>query len=74
MLNKTINIFSEYITLAQLLKLANVISSGGEAKSYLASNTIVINGINDNRRGRKLYVGDTVVINGELCLTLSKEI
>ena len=73
MLNKKVNIFSEYITLQQLLKLADVISSGGQAKSFLATNTVVINGVNDTRRGRKLYVGDTIVINNHLCLTLTKK-
>ena len=70
MLNKNILIRSEYITLAQLLKFGDVISSGGEAKSFLSSNTIKINGVNDNRRGRKLYPGDQIIINDEICLTL----
>ena len=72
MLNKNIIIRSEFITLAQLLKFASVIESGGQAKDFLAHSTIEINGIVDNRRGRKLYVGDKVVINNDLCLTLNK--
>jgi len=73
MLNKNIEIYSDFVTLQQLLKLCNVISSGGQAKQYLASNTIIINGVNDNRRGRKLRVGDVIIINNELCLTLTKK-
>ena len=72
MLNKEIVINSEFITLAKLLKFANVIYSGGQAKEYLSSNTILINGVADNRRGRKLYPNDQIVINNELCLTLKK--
>ena len=72
MLNKDIIISSEFITLAQLLKFADVISSGGQAKDFLAQNTIVINGQNDNRRGRKLYPGDKVIVNNEICLTLTR--
>ena len=72
MLNKDIIISSEFITLAQLLKFGNVIDSGGKAKEFLSSNTILVNGVADNRRGRKLYPGDTIVINNDLCLTLSK--
>lgn len=73
MLNKDIFISSEFITLAQLLKFGNVIDSGGMAKNFLANNTIMINGVSDNRRGRKLFVGDKVVINNDLCLTLMKK-
>ncbi|MCQ2956407.1 MAG: S4 domain-containing protein YaaA [Mycoplasmoidaceae bacterium] len=73
MLNKTIFLRTEFITLAQLLKFGDVISSGGEAKEFLANNTVVINGVADNRRGRKLFVGDKVIINNDLCLTLTKK-
>ncbi|MCQ3914587.1 MAG: S4 domain-containing protein YaaA [Mycoplasmoidaceae bacterium] len=73
MLNKDIIISSEFITLAQLLKFGNVIDSGGMAKQFLASNTIIVNGEIDNRRGRKLYAGDKITINNDLCLTLIKK-
>lgn len=72
MLEKNIFLRSEFITLAQLLKLADVISSGGQAKEFLAHNKIEINGVTDNRRGRKLYPGDKITINQDLVLTLSK--
>lgn len=61
---KQINIKDEYITLGQFLKIANIISSGGEAKHFLNSNIILINEKNDNRRGRKLYKGDKLKISG----------
>jgi len=51
---------NEFITLGQLLKAADVVSSGGEAKAMLAEGGIVINGEEDNRRGRKLRPGDTI--------------
>lgn len=57
---KEVAIWSEYITLGQLLKLANVISNGAEAKGYLAEVIPLVNGEEDNRRGRKLYPGDEV--------------
>lgn len=72
MLNKAIIIRSDYITLSQLLKFADIISSGGQAKDFLANNSIIINGVADNRRGRKLRVGDKIIINNDLCLTLIK--
>lgn len=63
---KQIKIKDEFITLGQFLKLADLISSGGEAKFFLGENTVVINDEEDNRRGRKLYEKDIIRINGEV--------
>lgn len=52
---KIVKINTEFITLGQLLKMENLISSGGEAKYFLANNDVYVNGELDNRRGRKLY-------------------
>ena len=60
---KNIQIDGEFITLGQFLKVADIISSGGEAKSFLAENMILINGEEDRRRGRKLYKDDIVEID-----------
>ena len=59
---KRIKINTEYITLGQFLKFANIISNGGEAKGYLACNEVYINDELDVRRGRKLRHGDKVVV------------
>lgn len=53
---------TEYMTLAQLLKELDVISSGGQAKWYLQENTVFVNGEIENRRGRKLYAGTMIEI------------
>jgi S4 domain protein YaaA len=60
-----ITIYSEYITLGQFLKLANIIQTGGEAKNFLAQNTVVIDGEVDNRRGRKLRGGEKIEVLGQ---------
>ena len=57
---KSVEIWSEYITLGQLLKLTDTIASGALAKQYLAEFTPEINGEPDNRRGRKIRPGDQV--------------
>ena len=57
-----ITITSEFITLGQFLKYADVISTGGEAKFFLQENEVIVNGEVDNRRGRKLRDGDKVEI------------
>lgn len=53
-------ISSEYITLGQFLKLADVINSGGMAKPFLEEYLVLVNGEEESRRGKKLYPGDTV--------------
>lgn len=67
-----IEIHTEYITLAQFLKLANFITNGGEAKFFLAENEIKVNGEIDNRRGRKLRNGDSVEVLGKTYQIIQK--
>lgn len=59
-----LSINTDYITLGQFLKFADIIYSGGEAKAYLAQNDVKINGELDNRRGRKLRSGDVIEADG----------
>ncbi|MCM3210919.1 S4 domain-containing protein YaaA [Bacillus licheniformis] len=63
-MTKTVAIDTEMITLGQFLKLADVIQSGGMAKWFLSEYEVLVNDEPDNRRGRKLYVGDMVTIEG----------
>ena len=60
-----ITIYSEYITLGQFLKLADIIQTGGEAKSFLPQNKVVIDGEEDSRRGRKLRGGEIIEVLGQ---------
>lgn len=57
-----IQIQTEYITLGQFLKLADIIQSGGMAKAFLGENDVFINEEFDVRRGRKLREGDLIDI------------
>ncbi|MED4015719.1 S4 domain-containing protein YaaA [Sutcliffiella cohnii] len=59
-----VKIETEMITLGQFLKLADVIQSGGMAKWFLHEYEVFVNGEHDSRRGRKLYSGDVVSIDG----------
>ncbi|MCT4383169.1 S4 domain-containing protein YaaA [Leuconostoc suionicum] len=61
----SVRITTEYITLTQLLKEENIISSGGQAKYYLMDFPVLLNGETENRRGKKLYDHDEIVIDGE---------
>lgn len=59
---QTIAVRGDFITLGQLLKATGEVQAGGEVKDYLAVNSAIVNGEPENRRGRKLRPGDTVVL------------
>ena len=60
--DKQITIDRPFITLGQLLKEEGIIPTGGAAKWYLKENQVLVNGEPDDRRGRKLYPDDQVVL------------
>ncbi|MDN7242594.1 S4 domain-containing protein YaaA [Planococcus sp. N028] len=59
---KEIGIETEFITLGQLLKMTDTISSGGMAKWFLSEHEVFVNGELEDRRGRKLRPADEVRI------------
>lgn len=58
-----VKIKEKYVTLGQLLKIVDLVSSGGETKIFLINNIIKVNGQDENRRGKKLYIGDQIEIS-----------
>ena len=56
---KTMTITTEYIKLQDLLKLANAVETGGEAKECIQSGEVLVNGEVCTSRGKKLRAGDT---------------
>jgi ribosome-associated protein len=48
------------IRLGQLLKLANLVETGGAARGLLESGEVRVNGEIETRRGRQLGIGDVV--------------
>ncbi|WP_273451680.1 S4 domain-containing protein YaaA [Streptococcus ferus] len=55
-------LFGDYITLQALLKDLGIIQSGGAVKAFLASTEVFFNGQLENRRGKKLRIGDSLSI------------
>ena len=47
--------------LDQFLKWKNLVSSGGEAKIFIKSGAVKVNGLIETKRGRKLNKGDKVI-------------
>lgn len=60
-----IKIETEFIKLEQLLKFANIVSSGGVAKEIIKNEEVKVNGEVETRRGKKLVPGDYVEYDGE---------
>lgn len=54
----------ETIRLGQLLKLASVVATGGEAKARIQNGEVSVNGVVEIRRGAQLRAGDIVEIDG----------
>ena len=47
--------------LDQFLKWKNLVTSGGEAKIYIKSGSVKVNGAIETRRARKLNKGDKII-------------
>jgi ribosome-associated protein len=64
-MEREIAIRGDMIRLGQLLKLAGVVDSGAEIKTFLVSQPAVVNGEREMRRGRQLHPGDVVQVGDE---------
>ena len=60
-----IRIRDEFIKLGQLLKLADLVQDGVEAKYVITDGLVKVNGEMDDRRGLKVYEGDVVSYDGK---------
>lgn len=61
--DKDLEVFikTEYIELDKLLKFCGFVSTGGEAKLFISSGDVYVDGEKELRRGRKIYPGCRVV-------------
>ncbi len=55
----------DFIKLFQLLKFANLVSSGGEAKLVIVDGLVKVNGELEIQKGKKIYKNDIVEFQGE---------
>lgn len=63
---------TEYIDLFKLLKATSVVISGGEAKMFIDDGMVTVNGETEFRRRRKLRIGDSVVFDEQIKISLIK--
>jgi ribosome-associated protein len=62
---RDVAIDGEMIRLGQLLKLADLADSGGEARELVTEGAVRVNGEIETRRGRQLHRGDVVQAGAE---------
>ena len=60
----TISITTEFIKLQDLLKLAHLVSTGGEAKERIQPGEVTVGGQVCTMRGKKIRPGDDVCFQG----------
>ena len=60
-----ITITTEFIKLQDLLKLATLVGTGGEAKIVIQNGDVSVNGEVCTMRGKKIRPGDTVAFDGK---------
>ncbi|WP_461178120.1 S4 domain-containing protein YaaA [Virgibacillus ainsalahensis] len=72
-MQEQIEINTDYIQLGQFIKLANILESGGMVKAFLQDEGVLVNDELEHRRGRKLYPGDIVKVEGIGSYIVKKE-
>lgn len=69
---KTVKIKEEPIELHKILKMENLVSSGGEAKFVIAEGLVLVNGETETRKRKKIFSGDVVEFeNMKMLITTS---
>ena len=62
---KDVFINKEQVELFKILKFEGIASSGAEAKDIIASGTVLVNGLIEKQKRKKMVAGDTIELNGK---------
>lgn len=63
---KDVFINKEHVELFKILKFEGIASSGAEAKAMIAAGTVLVNGIIEKQKRKKVVAGDTIELKGEI--------
>ena len=61
-----IKITTEYIKLDQLLKWANLVDSGAQAKMFIQNGEVLVNNQVELKRGKKILKGDIIKFKNKI--------
>lgn len=62
---KDVFINKDQVELFKILKFEGIASSGAEAKEMIAAGTVLVNGVIETQKRKKMVAGDTIELNGE---------
>lgn len=62
---KNVEVEKEPVELYKILKLENMVGSGGEAKFVIAQGLVLVNNAKETRKRKKIFSGDIVEYNNE---------
>ncbi len=62
---RTVTIKAQPIELCQLLKFSGLAATGGEARSVIGAGQVLLNGVVETQKGKKVMSGDKVTLGGE---------
>jgi ribosome-associated protein len=62
---RQVEISKEPIELYKILKFEGIASSGGEAKYIVGNGQVLVNGLVETRKRKKIISGDTIEVMGE---------
>ena len=68
-----IELHEEPIELCKLLKIANLVGGGGEAKMVITEGYVYLNGEVEYQKRKKIYFDDIVQFNGEAIMPVLSE-
>ncbi|WP_115708178.1 RNA-binding S4 domain-containing protein [Legionella sainthelensi] len=56
----------EPVELFKILKFEGIASSGAEVKDMIAAGIVLVNGIIEKQKRKKMVAGDTIELNGQI--------
>jgi len=65
----TYTLTSEFIELNKLIKLLDLVDTGGQAKMLIEDGLVIRNGVIETRKRAKIVKGDTIQI-GDVTITI----
>jgi ribosome-associated protein len=62
---RTVDIHKEPVELYKILKFEGLVASGGEAKLLIGDGQVLVNGLVETQRRKKIVHGDVIEFRGE---------
>ena len=62
---REVKITKEPVELYKILKFEGIVTSGGEAKALISNGQVLVNGVVETRKRKKIMSGDSVEVMGE---------